>query len=178
MLFGVSIYYNKNYLRNEEINVYAIIGFIIGLALCFFVSKKINNKIMLEKNEKLQKFVGYFELMNIWLELMESNKSVSSYFMSNGYKKIGIYGAGKLGAHLYEQIKNCDIELAYFIDRNIIPFGNNIKVLSMDDDFEDVDVIVVTPVFDYINIRKKLKDKCEYKIVSVEDVLYETYEEF
>lgn len=44
-------------------------------------------------------------------------------------------------------------------------------VIALDDKIPDADVVIVTPTFDYIEIRKILNEKVKCQIVSLEDVI-------
>lgn len=134
-------------------------------------------KIVSEETKRKQKMTDYFELMNVWMELLEDHKEVAKYFEKNNMKRIAIYGVGKIGEHLFKQLQNSNIEILYFIDKRAVAFGHGVEVLSLEDKLEKVDAVVVTPVYDYNAISSDLKKKCDYKIVSIEDVIYETYEE-
>ena len=66
------------------------------------------------KNSDRENFLA----LKRWLENRNANKTLVDYFHRYGYKTIAIYGAGDLGRLLYEEIKNSDIQVKYFIDRN------------------------------------------------------------
>lgn len=44
-------------------------------------------------------------------------------------------------------------------------------MIALDDKIPDADVVIVTPTFDYIEIRKILNEKVKCQIVSLEDVI-------
>ena len=47
-----------------------------------------------------------------------------------------------------------------------------LKIYSLEDDFENADVIVVTAIFAYSIIKKELAEKTNIPVISLEDVIY------
>ncbi len=119
----------------------------------------------------------YYETMYRWIENKNAGKSIESYFIENQYKTIAIYGAGTLGELLYEDIKNSKIEIAYFIDKssygktNYIALEKEIYHPAQISELENVDAIIVTPIFAFQEIKKELKAKGVLSdIISLEDI--------
>jgi len=134
--------------------------------------KKYVPEITRLKNIVLKKNMLY-EFTIKWLFLKQIGKSMTSYFYEHRYKKIAIYGMHYLGQRLYDELKSSDIEIIYGIDRNAEYIIENIPVLRLQDKLKTVDVIVVTTITDFENIRQDLKQKLECPIVSLEEVLRE-----
>jgi len=119
-----------------------------------------------------------FITMKKWLENRNAGKSFVNYFHNCGYKEIAIYGAGDLGRLLYEEIKNSDIKVRYFVDRNGegILESEGIKVITIDkiQQMQKVDVVVVTPVGNYQEISRLLAIKApELPTISLREAVYE-----
>lgn len=147
----------------------AIVGGAAGSAVtCNFLSKKVKQE---EKN--VDKFKGYYNVLNKWLSLKQEGKSPEEYFLNNGYKKIAIYGMGELGNRLYDELKNSGVEVKYAIDKNIADTYSGLKVLDLEDRLEEVDVIVVTAIFAFDEIEETLHSKVDFPIISLEDVVWE-----
>ena len=72
-----------------------------------------------EKYVQLVKYKEYFDLANRWLYLMEANKTLKDFFAYNNYNKIAIYGMGDFGKHLFEELKDTEIQVEYCIDKGI-----------------------------------------------------------
>ena len=47
-----------------------------------------------------------------------------------------------------------------------------VPIVSIDDEFPKVDAIVVTVLSDYGTIRNELRKKCDFDIVSINDVIF------
>lgn len=101
-----------------------------------------------------------FTTLKRWMENRNQGKMFSDYFNQYGYRKIAIYGAGDMGRLLYEEIKNSEITVSYFVDRNAegIRRVESIPVISVQgiESMEKVDVLVVTPVGNYDEICRVL----------------------
>ena len=141
-----------------------------GTAAGYYAADKNKNEKGAEKQKRIDKFVGYFNILDAWMCLKEQNISLSEYFAECGYEKIAIYGWGKMGKHLYEELKDSKIEVAYAIDRNISGSGE-MKVYNLNDKLPEVDAVVVSATFDYDAIYEQLSDKVYCPIISLEEVV-------
>ena len=75
------------------------------------------------------------------------------------------------GCKLYEELKNSNIVVKYVIDKRMIE--TDIEVVTIDDDFKEVDIIIVTAIYEYNEIVKELKKKTKSPVISLEQVVYE-----
>lgn len=138
-----------------------------------------SKKALDEMREKYNKQSAYYALAQQWLMNKSQNKDLKRYFEEHGFQKIAVYGMGTLGELFYDEIKDKGIKVQYFIDKNAeeIYFGlDDISVVGLDgiDGQEEVDAIIVTPVFNFDEIEKELeKAGAAAEIVSLEDVVYE-----
>lgn len=123
--------------------------------------------------EKVDKFKGYYNMLNQWLILKQEGKSLIEYFVNNNYKSVAIYGMGEMGNRLYDELKNSDIEVKYAVDKNVAGTYSELEVIEKDDDFDVVDVMIVTATFAFDEIEGELREKVDWPIVSLEDVVYE-----
>jgi hypothetical protein len=119
------------------------------------------------------KHLALFQMMNQWVKVKQEGKNLASYFEKNGYKKIAIYGMSYAGETLLEELKDTDIKVAYGIDKNAESLYADVDVVTMDDDLEEVDAIVVTAITFFDEIEEKLSEKIDCPIISLEDILYE-----
>lgn len=125
------------------------------------------------ESPELRKYKNYFRVLERWLTLKEQNKNLSEYLCRHGYKKAAIYGWGILGKHLYEELKDTEIEILYAIDKNKSEESSQVKLVSMNDEWEQADVILVSATFDFVNIRREVRQKTDMDILSLEEILME-----
>lgn len=147
------------------------VGGIIG-GFVYLGQKSLKKETILGKRYK-----SYYELTNQWIMNKNKNKDIARYFVENNIKTIAIYGMGTLCELFFEDIKKTDIKVSYFIDKNVdeLYYGlDNISVIGIDDirNQENVDAIIITPIFDYESILQDLQD-IDTRIISLEDIIYE-----
>ena len=108
-----------------------------------------------------------------WLMMKQKGISIISYFEKKELKNIAIYGMGEFGLLLCNELENEDINIVFTMDsERILPY-NDIPVISMSQlkEMEDVDAIIVTPVFAYNKIKKQLEKIVDYPIISLEEIV-------
>jgi glycosyltransferase involved in cell wall biosynthesis len=114
---------------------------------------------------------SYSEFIDRFMDPSNSHDIVK-YFKTNNFNNIAIYGVGTLCNLLIKKIEDSGVNILHFIDKNTR--GDNqiniIKPYEVDDNL-NVDVIIITPSFDFNNIREFLKKKTKIKIISIEDIL-------
>lgn len=121
-------------------------------------------------NSNWYRFEGMFEAMNLWKKISASGHNISEYFVNRGYKKIAIYGNGKIGGHLQQELSDTDVEVLFFIDRDENK-RDNVNCFLPDDELPTCDVIVITVTGYIIPIIKQLSAKNNCDIKSILDVL-------
>lgn len=123
-----------------------------------------------QKDARISKFYDYFQVTNRWLEIKNTGKTLEAFFDANNMNTIAIYGMGELGHRLYEELKDSNVKVKYAIDKSCKEI--DIPVINLEDKLEPVDVIIVTPIFDYNNIANSIANVCDYEIASLEEVVF------
>lgn len=149
-----------------------LIGAIIGIITYVLIIEKKKNKEIDKLEENYEKMSQFYEVLIAWLHMIHDKGNVKEYFVKNEYKTIAIYGMKELGECLYDELKVTDIEVRYVIDTNTQLFYDGVKIVSPNENLENVDVIVVTAVYYYEEIKRKLNKKVNCPIVSLLDVVY------
>ncbi len=151
----------------------AVFSTLIGAVAGFAGSSYLGNKKVEQKAEKVDKFKGYYNMLNQWLILKQEGKTLEKYFLDNGYKTIAIYGMGEMGNRLYDELKGTSVEVKYAIDKNAASTYSELTVIDPDDDYEPVDAVIVSAIFAFDEIEGQLSGKLDCPIISLEDVVYE-----
>ena len=151
----------------------ALLSALVGAGIGVAGDSYFKSKIISKNNERVNKFKSYYNILNQWLVLLHEGKNIEQYFKKNQYHKIAIYGMGEIGNRLYEELKDSSIEVAYAIDKNAGSAYAHLEVYSLEDEFEEVDAIVVTTAFAFEEIKDKLENKINCPIISLEDVVFE-----
>lgn len=152
--------------------VCSICAFGIGLGVGAVTVANVLSNIVEEYREVGDKNARLFHLVSQWLRLWQEGKNIIKYFEKNNYRNIAIYGKGSIGEAVAKEMFNSNISVKYFIDRKA---GKDMggSVVSPDSELEEVDVIVVTPIMSYGEIKQQLVKKVNCPVISIEDVLYE-----
>lgn len=104
-----------------------------------------------------------------WINLALSNITISNYLLRRGYKKIAIYGFGKLGKLLLKEMGESSLEVVYVIDKMVESTTSNLVLSKPQDVHKPVDVVVNTTAFDNYAISKELSD--QYQMISLFDII-------
>lgn len=144
-----------------------------GAAVGAIMVGTIQGKAIEKKDEKVDKFRSYYNMLNQWLILKQEGKTLESYFINNGYKTMAIYGMGEMGNRLYDELKGASIQVKYAIDKETANTYSELEVLDPEDNLPEVDVIIVSAIFAFNEIEENLTGKFSCPIISLEDVVYE-----
>ncbi len=122
-------------------------------------------------DKKIYKYSLYEELDDLWKKVSEI--LLKDYFSKNNIQNIAIYGMGVFGNKLYSVLKKIDINVKYIIDQKVDVKNIDITKVSIEEDLEEVDAIIVTPLFDFENIKKRIVHKVPYKVISLYEIIKE-----
>lgn len=116
----------------------------------------------------------YYDVLLHWKEKMEQSegRTVFSGLALDG-AVIALYGLGRWGELIYHEMKNCGIKISFGIDRKVRQF-HGIKVIGIHEIPEYVDLIIVSIFQEYAQIARDLSQHFSGKILSIEDLAYET----
>lgn len=153
--------------------VISVLSALTGVALGAGIVGKVTGKSLNKVRSMSDKHFALFQMMNQWVKVKQEGKNLALYFEKNGYKKIAIYGMSYAGETLVEELKDSNIEVKYGIDKNADSMYIDVDVLTIEDDLESVDAIVVTAITFFDEIEEKLSEKMDCPIISLEDILYE-----
>ncbi len=109
-----------------------------------------------KKNSECDRLEKIIYIMEMWRNINELGYSIDKYFLNRNYKTVAVYGYGKIGKHIEYELKESDIDLVYFIDRNKT-ICDGVRCLSCDDNLPKVDCVVITVVNEISDIRMKLE---------------------
>lgn len=128
------------------------------------------------KTEKeLEKFRNYTRILEQWIAVKQISIPFASWFEENHFHKIAVYGLGRIGQLFVNELTDSNVEICYGIDKGLIADISNLKVIKPEDEFGEVDLIVVTAMAEFQVIKKRLRQKINCPVVSLEDIIYELY---
>lgn len=149
-----------------------LLGTAIGATSATIATKQTIKKDVDKWKAKSDKHLTLFKLMSEWMKTKQEGKNIKTYFETNGYKSVAIYGLSYMGERLLDELENSGIEVKYAIDRNADSIYSDIDIFSPEDTLPDVDVIVVTAVCFFDEIEADLDDLVSCPIISLEDIIY------
>ncbi len=135
----------------------------ISLDITDSKSNRDNNQLIVLNN----RYKSYWVILNKWMKCKEDGICLENYFIKRNWSNIAIYGLGMLGRHLISELKNSKVEVKYGIDVHNDIIVADIPVVNIGMHFENVDVIVVTPTYDYENIVTQLKKNTDIRTISL-----------
>ena len=113
------------------------------------------------------------QVLSQWLDIKGEGKSFAEFFQKKGYSKIALYGANEIANKLYEELKGAaDLNIMCVMDASSGQiFRDRIVQTIEESDLEEVDVIIVTKVSKYRQVKFKFPKGVN--VVSFVDVLNE-----
>ena len=122
-----------------------------------------------------EKFVLYFKILNRWMYLKNCNIPFSECALLKD-KSVAVYGLGELGKRLIEQFALEDRKVEYAIDKQAKLLFADFGLYTLEENLPDVDVVVVTAVADFEEIKQELSKKANSTIISLEEIVNHLWE--
>ena len=147
--------------------------FLYSILFTVIYKKKCNT--LTEEIKKIQalsdKHFRLFRMMDHWVKAKMKQKSVADYLREKNIKNVAIYGLSYVGQTLTEELENENITVLYGIDQNPEFYCQEFEVYTINDNLPDVDMIIVTPIMSFKQIKEMLTEKVSAEIVSIEDII-------
>jgi hypothetical protein len=124
------------------------------------------------KQEKRINQLNYFEdVLEKMLNLYESGLGLEEKLKDMDCKEVAIYGLGKIGKHVVNQLSKTDIHIIYGIDKDAEDIKEDFPIYKVEESLPQVDIIIVTtPKADF----KKLETR-KYRYITVQSLLDNDY---
>lgn len=154
-----------------------ILGLIITFAsgcVCgaYMVGTKLA-KILEADNKRIIKENSLASLFTDWVYLNNKGLSIGKWVSDKGYKKVAIYGMSHAGHRLKEDLENAGIEVLYGIDRDTGLYLENFTIYSPEDELPDTELIIVTTLQCFDEIKALLQTKTNSKTEFIKDIFDE-----
>ncbi|HBI61544.1 MAG TPA: hypothetical protein DDY31_10095 [Lachnospiraceae bacterium] len=157
-------------MNKGAVSVFSIFA---GLTIGASAARKFEIKKINGIQSMSDKHLALFLMMNQWVKVKQNGKNLACYFEKKGYKRIAVYGISYAGVTLIDELRGTGIQVAYGIDKNADSIYSDVDIVTLNDKLDDVDVIVVSAVTFFDEIKKSLENRINCPIVSLEDILYE-----
>ena len=115
----------------------------------------------------------FYELLYAWLLMKMSGSLVASKLTERNISSIGIYGAGRHGKLLFQELRNSNVEILFFVDCNIkkIVLEEPIPILGLDDKWPKVDAIIVSTFLEVDSLRLSIEKKGVMNVIPLNEIL-------
>ncbi len=146
----------------------AVIGFIGGVIFMIYRC----GYILENQRKRANKFYTYFGFLDNWLTCKEQNYSFGDYISKNNIQTVAIYGMGKIGKHLKYELEKAGIEIAYVIDEGENIIYSKETRYNLRDVLPLVDLVIVTPMEEFEEIKNKILDNNKMlHVISVDEII-------
>lgn len=122
-------------------------------------------EIRLKEQDRLKTIVGVYDA---WLAAGYS--SVVNALKHAGFHKVAIYGMGKIGLRLYQEIRG-GVEVKCFIDRNAAYIKNDMPVYTLEQDIPPVDFVIITLTDREKRILNEVSSKLQVPAKNIQDLI-------
>lgn len=119
----------------------------------------------------IDKHIQIIDMYDDWIRLKQMGLSLDSYFKENTISTIAIYGMNKLGYTLLDELQKSDVEVKYGIDKTLAGKHGGLPVRSPEEEWEEVDAVIVTAFPYWEDIYPLIKRKLPQADLIALDVL-------
>lgn len=121
---------------------------------------------------KLQKQIQFYQLLVKWKEVGIRGRNAAEILKEKGIGSIAIYGYAELGKLLHMELSESDIEIKCIIDKDPAKITQEtVKKCVPEKGDRNVDAVIVTAVFYYIDIKKRLIKLGYNNIYSLDELI-------
>ena len=132
-----------------------------------------NNQIMRKQEQRIAKLSTQYLIMNSWLsKKIAEEKFIEDTLKALGCKTISIYGFTGMGQILYKELIKTNVTIKEILDRREL--NNEIgdtPVVRPENGNRDVDIVIVTAITEYDDIRAYTKELGYKRIISLKQII-------
>ncbi len=153
--------------------IISVLSTLIGTAVGAGVVEKVERANLSKIQNLSDKHFALYRMMNEWVKVKQKNKSIADYLEKKGYTRVAIYGMNYVGETLLTELENTNVRVLYAIDQNASNIYSDVDVVTPEENLEEVDAVIVTPITFFDEIERKISEKMDCPIISMDDILYE-----
>lgn len=120
-----------------------------------------------------ERYLQENKIYDKWMLLKETQINPAEYIQENFGTRVAIYGLGALGRHLLKELENTSVIVEYCIDKNADGINMSRMILHPEMELPEVDVVIVSTVHVYEEVRQQLLKKGVKRVVSLERIIAE-----
>ncbi len=157
--------------------IFVILILCILLLFCIYLLLNEHKKLLIYA-EKCRKQEVVLNFYSWWKYKSNRSYSISKTLKEQGFRTVAIYGLGRLGKNVIDEIKSKEIEVSFCVDQGYgKPTYEGIDCFSADSKLPEVDVLIITVISSSAEeIRKKISKLNPHiqMIKTIQEVLYES----
>lgn len=111
-----------------------------------------------------------YYILDRFLEMKKKRSSLDGLLIEKGYKNIVIYGLGKFGRILVDELINSKVHILFAIDQKVTEYAG-VKADTLEALTDNVDLIIVTPIKDGQEIMDRISSCSNVKTLRFEDIM-------
>lgn len=135
------------------------------------ISMDDSTQSFLKREKELKKFQCFYDFMVSWMHLVQEGMGIAQYLSRYGFSNVSIYGYAEIGKLLYRELYDSGVNVIDVFDRRKINDPSNVDVIRPEDGDTSVDLVIVTPIYSFDEIKKELSQMNYMKIVSLETIV-------
>lgn len=124
-----------------------------------------------QKEKQQEKCRRLLKLMCRWTMNAQKGMELADYLIGRNWHFVAVYGAGDVGKCLLGELAGSAVAVKYVIDRRKPAL--DLPVYMPEEELPPVDCIIVTAVMEYGEIGRKLREKMDCHVISIEDIVYQ-----
>ena len=137
-----------------------------------YIQQREGKNLQFDEKKSAEKYKRWYQTLYKWKRMnIEKGKIVLNYIQDKEVRSVAIYGLGKWGELVYDELKGKEDLLIYGIDEKKSEF-HNLTVRRKNDDLSGIDIIIVSVFMEY-NAVKAVLEQNGYtgEIVSISDII-------
>lgn len=125
-----------------------------------------------EANSNAERKNDFYLFMRNWVELHQSGGNMADKLRQEAVSTVAIYGAGKHGKMLYNELKETKVKVACWIDQRCkAETIEDCPVIGAESELPPVDAVIVTPYREFRSIESVLRERTKAKIIPLDTLV-------
>lgn len=114
----------------------------------------------------------YNDILYKWIGMLRQGKSIAEYLKKNGISKVSVWGLGKVGNIVIEELRENKIEvLSVILSKPYMSWVMGIPVVDKYNIPEQTEMVIVIPVYDFERIYDGMKNRGDCILIGIEELI-------
>lgn len=144
-----------------------LVNIAVIIVLMYFSAKTIGKN----KDKRICRLQQSKCMLECMLDMIENGIMFTDVLPIRKESRIAVYGNGNIGKHVIRELFKEEVNVCCIIDRiSCTSTFENIPIFSPEDDLPSMDIVLVTVVDEYEDVKQKLLSKLECPIINLAEV--------